>query len=136
MNIYCDGACSGNPGKGAWAYVVFNQNGERICCGSGYEELTTNNRMELRAVIEALQGFNNCQIVLDSKYVKDGVTMWIHRWKINQWKTSSGELKNLDLWKEIDLLTSKKDIVWTWQKGHANSLHDYADELARASIIR
>lgn len=133
--IYCDGACSGNPGKGAWAYVVFDEN-LQIFCGSGYEDYTTNNRMELTAAIKALHGFNDCELILDSKYVKNGITDWINKWKSQGWKTTKGAVKNLDLWQELDQLAQIRNVKWSWQKGHSNSLHDYADELARKSIIQ
>ena len=134
MQIYCDGACSGNPGPGGWAYVIF-ENEKKIASASGGEKYTTNNRMELTAVIKALESFDNCEIILDSKYVKDGITTWILNWKKNGWRSKTGPIKNLDLWQNLDALVQNKNIVWTWQKGHDNSTHDLADELARSAII-
>lgn len=130
LRIYTDGACSGNPGAGAWAYLVFYRD-TIIYSDSGFHSDTTNNRMELVAFLKVLENFNNCEIILDSKYVLDGVTTWLPNWKRNQWKSSTGLVKNQDLWKEIDQLYNNREISLYWQKGHANSLHDYVDLLAR-----
>ncbi|WP_342261838.1 ribonuclease H [Alphaproteobacteria bacterium endosymbiont of Tiliacea citrago] len=135
IRVFCDGACSGNPGRGAWGYIVIDQLGRQLFSGSGFERFTTNNKMELTAVIEALTLLNDIEVVLDSKYVMDGITSWIHGWKKNNWKTKSGLVKNLDLWKKLDSLVLEKKIKWQWQKGHNNSLHDYVDKLARESIL-
>lgn len=134
LKIFCDGACSGNPGPGAWAFVVFAHN-SMIFSASGAALDTTNNRMELLAVIHALQVFHVCDLVLDSKYVMDGITSWIKKWRVNGWKSSTGEVKNKDLWMKLDFLVARSDISFLWQKGHANSLHDFADELARSSVL-
>ena len=132
--IYTDGACLGNPGKGGWAAIIIEPNGEREIVG--YEKSTTNNRMELKAVIEALKEIEvNSQISLfsDSKYVIDGVTKWIKNWKMNDWKTTNKkEIKNLDLWMDLDKLTSKFQITWNWVKGHStNEYNNRVDRLAR-----
>ena len=132
--IYTDGACIGNPGKGGWAAIIIEPTGEREIVG--YEKSTTNNRMELKAVIEALKEIEvNSQISLfsDSKYVIDGVTKWIKNWKINDWKTSNKkEIKNLDLWMDLDKLTSKFKITWNWVKAHStNEYNNKVDRLAR-----
>ena len=132
--IYTDGACIGNPGKGGWAAIIIEPTGEREIVG--YEKSTTNNRMELKAVIEALKEIEvNSQISLfsDSKYVIDGITKWIKNWKMNDWKTSNKkEIKNLDLWMDLDKLTSKFQITWNWVKGHStNEYNNKVDKLAR-----
>ena len=118
ISIYTDGACIGNPGKGGWAAIIIEPTGEREIVG--FEKSTTNNRMELKAVIEALKEIEvNSQISLfsDSKYVIDGITKWIKNWKINDWKTTNKkEIKNLDLWMDLDKLTSKFKITWNFCK--------------------
>ncbi len=132
--IYTDGACLGNPGKGGWAAIIIEPTGEREIVG--YEKSTTNNRMELKAVIEALKEIEvNSQISLfsDSKYVIDGITKWIKNWKINDWKTTDKkEIKNLDLWMDLDKLTSKFKITWNWVKAHStDEYNNKVDKLAR-----
>lgn len=132
--IYTDGACLGNPGKGGWAAIIIEPTGEREIVG--YEKSTTNNRMELKAVIEALKEIEvNSQISLfsDSKYVIDGITKWIKNWKINDWKTTDKkEIKNLDLWMDLDKLTSKFKITWNWVKAHGtDEYNNKVDKLAR-----
>ncbi|MDC1148555.1 ribonuclease HI [Pelagibacteraceae bacterium] len=134
IKIYTDGACSGNPGKGGWAAVILNGNSiEKI---SGSAENTTNNRMELMALISALKFVKdqNLEIFTDSKYAKDGIEKWIINWKKNGWKTSNKEdVKNKDLWIELDKLNEQKEIKWTWVKGHAGDKYNsLADELARS----
>ena len=132
--IYTDGACLGNPGKGGWAAIIIEPTGEREIVG--YEKSTTNNRMELKAVIEALKEIEvNSQISLfsDSKYAIDGITKWIKNWKINDWKTADKkEIKNLDLWMDLDKLTSKFKITWNWVKAHStDEYNNKVDKLAR-----
>ena len=132
--IYTDGACLGNPGKGGWAAIIIEPSGEREIVG--HEKSTTNNRMELMAVIEALKKIEvNSQISLfsDSKYVIDGITKWIKNWKINDWKTTNKkEIKNLDLWMDLDKLTSKFKITWNWVKAHStDEYNNKVDRLAR-----
>ncbi len=132
--IYTDGACIGNPGNGGWAAIIIEPSGEREI--AGFAASTTNNRMELKAVIEALKEIEvNSQISLfsDSKYVIDGITKWIKKWKMNDWKTASKkEIKNLDLWMDLDKLTSKFKISWNWVKGHStNEYNNRVDKLAR-----
>lgn len=135
VEIYCDGACSGNPGPGAWAYIIF-ENGKEISSASGFAEQTTNNRMELCAVIMAINSTSgDIKLVVDSKYVKDGINSWIHKWKKNNWKTSAGtDVKNKDLWEELDKVTKERKIEWVWQKGHAGGVHDKVDKLARSVL--
>lgn len=135
LKIYCDGACSGNPGPGAWAYIAFD-NGCQVAAASGAYSDTTNNRMELLAAINAVAAFDNCTIVVDSKYVKDGITDWINKWRINGWKSTSGPVKNVELWQQLDALVRGKNITWEWEKGHNNTTHDLVDELARGSVLR
>ncbi len=134
--IYTDGACSGNPGKGGWAAVIINETNEKIISGS--ENLTTNNRMELTAVIKALELTitNNVTVFTDSKYVKDGIESWINNWKKNGWKTASKEpVKNKDLWEVLDQLKENKNIKWEWVKGHSNDKYNnLVDEKAREAI--
>ena len=134
IKIYTDGSCIGNPGKGGWAAIIFNNNEKKILKGS--KDLTTNNQMELTATIKALEYISTkdkIQIYTDSKYVKRGITEWITKWKINGWKTSKKEeVKNKDLWLELDNLTSKNSIEWVWVKAHSdNDLNNEVDLLAR-----
>ena len=110
LEIYTDGACLGNPGPGGWAALIIDNNQERIL--SGNNEMTTNNRMELLAVIKALESVNHhleITIYTDSKYVINGITSWIKKWKTNDWKNSSKTpVKNIDLWKILDISSQKK----------------------------
>ena len=136
ITIYTDGACSGNPGKGGWAAVIIEDKNEKTISGS--EPLTTNNRMELSAVINALKevGSAELDIYTDSKYVKNGIESWIKNWKINGWMTAAKQpVKNKDLWLELDILVSKKEIEWKWVKGHSNDHYNtIVDEAARKAI--
>ena len=134
IKIYTDGSCIGNPGKGGWAAIIFMNNEKKILKGS--KDITTNNQMELTATIKALEYISTkdkIQIYTDSKYVKQGITEWITKWKINGWKTSKkDEVKNKDLWLELDNLTSKHSIEWVWVKAHSdNDLNNEVDLLAR-----
>jgi len=136
ITVYTDGACSGNPGKGGWAAVIVESGKEKIISGS--EQLTTNNRMELAAVINALKDINPSEIIIytDSKYVKNGIESWINNWKINGWMTAAKQpVKNKDLWVQLDTLVSGKKITWEWVKGHSNDhYNNIADEEARKAI--
>jgi len=136
ITIYTDGACSGNPGKGGWAAVIIEDKNEKTISGS--EPLTTNNRMELSAVINALKevGSAELDIYTDSKYVKNGIESWIKNWKMNGWMTAAKQpVKNKDLWLELDTLVSKKEIEWKWVKGHSNDHYNtIVDEAARKAI--
>ena len=136
ITIYTDGACSGNPGKGGWAAVIIEDKNEKTISGS--EPLTTNNRMELSAVINALKevGSAELDIYTDSKYVKNGIESWIKNWKMNGWMTAAKQpVKNKDLWLELDILVSKKKIEWKWVKGHSNDHYNtIVDEAARKAI--
>ncbi len=139
VTIYTDGACSGNPGIGGWgAILIYNKISKEI---SGGELNTTNNKMELKAVIEALKSLKReCKIDIytDSMYVKNGITDWINNWKQNGWKNSKKQaISNQELWQELDLLTKKHTIEWFWVKGHDNNeLNERADKLARDEIIK
>ena len=136
IKIYTDGACSGNPGRGGWAAIIID--GEKIEKISGTSENTTNNRMELLAVISALKYVKeqNIELFTDSKYTKDGIEKWILKWKKNGWKTASKQdVKNIDLWKKLDELNQQKNVQWSWVKAHAdNEYNNMADELARSKI--
>lgn len=132
IEIYTDGACSGNPGPGGWGVLITHDDEERELFGG--EAQTTNNRMELQAVIEALKATTDAIILYtDSQYVKNGITTWIHSWKRNGWKTASRKpVKNKDLWIALDDLAAGREIDWRWVKGHAgHEGNERADELAR-----
>ena len=137
--IYTDGACSGNPGKGGWgAILMFKEHEKKI---SGGLKETTNNQMEIRAVIEALKIIKkSSQIIIytDSKYVMDGITKWINGWKKNGWRTADRKpVKNSELWQELDEEVGKHGIEWRWVKGHSgDKYNDIADELARNGIAK
>jgi ribonuclease HI len=133
VTIYTDGACKGNPGPGGW--------GAWLRCGEhekelwGGESLTTNNRMELTAVIEALASLKRrCSVVLytDSEYVRNGITSWIHGWKSRGWKTADKKpVKNVELWQRLDELAQQHDVQWHWVRGHAGDPgNERADQLA------
>jgi len=135
--IYTDGACKGNPGPGGWgALLVFDAREKEIFGG---EAQTTNNRMELTAVIRALEALTRpCDIdlYLDSQYVKNGIESWIHTWKRNGWRTSDRKpVKNAELWRELDLLVHMHRIRWHWVRGHADTPGNHrADELANRGV--
>lgn len=137
VEIWTDGACSGNPGPGGWGAVLrFGAHEKEL---SGGEKKTTNNRMELIAAIEALNSLNRpCKVKLttDSVYVKDGITKWLATWKARGWKTAAKKpVKNQDLWVALDKATENHQINWAWIKGHAgHPENERADELARAGI--
>ena len=134
IKIYTDGSCLGNPGNGGWAAIII-EDGRKIQI-KGSKKDTTNNQMELLAPIKALKKIpkgSNVQIFTDSKYVKSGITEWIHNWKKNGWKTANKQpVKNKDLWTELDLLTNEFKIKWIWVKGHStDSLNNEVDLIAR-----
>ena len=133
FKIYTDGACSGNPGKGGWAAIIID--GKNQSNISGSENKTTNNRMELMAPIMALKKIKTkSEIIIytDSRYVKDGITEWIKKWKLNNWKNSNKKpVKNKDLWIKLDNCCQKHHVSWKWVKAHAgNKLNNLVDELA------
>ena len=134
IKIYTDGSCLENPGNGGWAAIIIN-NGQKTNI-KGSKKNTTNNQMELLAPIEALKKIpkgSKVQIFTDSKYVKSGITEWIYNWKKNGWKTANKqEVKNKDLWTELDLLTNEFEISWNWVKAHStDELNNKVDLIAR-----
>ena len=134
IKIYTDGSCLGNPGKGGWAAIIIDDKKKIQIKGSKKD--TTNNQMELLAPIKALKKIpkgSNVQIFTDSKYVKSGITEWIHNWKKNGWKTANKQtVKNKELWTELDLMTSEFEIKWNWIKGHSiDKLNNEVDLIAR-----
>ena len=134
IKIYTDGSCLSNPGNGGWAAIINDNN--NITKISGSEKNTTNNKMELMAPINALKKINKknkIQIYTDSKYVKLGITEWIHKWIKNNWQTSKKEpVKNKELWMELYKLTKSYEIKWIWVKAHAgNTLNEEVDLLAK-----
>ena len=137
VEIWTDGACSGNPGPGGWgAILIYGEVQKEM---SGAEPETTNNRMELQAAIAALSALRRpCKVILhtDSQYVKGGITGWIFGWKKNGWRTADKKpVKNVDLWQALDEAIRRHEIEWRWVKGHAGSeLNERADELAREAI--
>ena len=137
VTIYTDGGCQGNPGVGGWAAILaYGDLRKEI---SGGEPATTNNRMELRASIEALSSLKEpceVEIVTDSQYLRQGVTSWIHGWKCNGWKTRNKEpVKNSDLWRKLDECASLHKIQWQWVKGHAgHAENERCDTLAGAAM--
>ena len=136
IKIYTDGSCIGNPGNGGWAAIIIDDKKKTHIKGSKKD--TTNNQMELLAPIKALKKIpkgSNVQIFTDSKYVKSGITEWIHNWKKNGWKTADKkEVKNKNLWTKLDDLSNAFDIEWIWVKAHSNNeLNNEVDLLARSS---
>lgn len=135
--MFTDGACSGNPGPGGWGTILRYKTVEKEL--SGFSPSTTNNRMELTAVVEGLRALKQpCRldIYTDSRYLRDGITRWIHIWKKNGWQTSNKlPVKNKDLWEALDKEAQRHSIVWHWVKGHAgHPENERADRLARAAI--
>ena len=134
IKIYTDGSCIGNPGQGGWAAIILDERKKTEIKGSKKD--TTNNQMELLAPIEALKKISKgskVQIFTDSKYVKSGITEWIHNWKKNGWKTANKkEVSNKELWTELDLLNNEFEISWNWVKAHStDELNNKVDLLAR-----
>ncbi len=139
VEIHTDGACRGNPGPGGWGVLL--RYGDTVRELSGGERETTNNRMELTAAIRALEALKRrCQVVLytDSEYLRRGITEWLPGWKSRGWKTSARKpVKNADLWRRLDELSSKHDIQWRWVKGHAGDPgNERADQLANQGLDR
>ncbi|WP_349359661.1 ribonuclease HI [Stappia sp.] len=137
VEVFTDGACSGNPGPGGWGALLRFGAHEKELCGGAAE--TTNNRMELTAAIEALDALKRpCAVDLhtDSTYVKNGITQWLHNWKRNDWRTADKKpVKNADLWKRLDEARRRHDVTWHWVKGHAgHDENERADALARAGM--
>ena len=139
IDIYTDGACSGNPGPGGWgALLLYNGHEKEICGG---ERDTTNNRMELMAAIQALEALkqpSQVRLHTDSIYVRDGITQWIERWKRNGWHTTAKKsVKNVDLWQRLESAAKRHNLEWHWVKGHAgHPENERADQLARDGMDR
>ena len=137
VRIYTDGACKGNPGPGGWgALLVFGEREKELFGGEAH---TTNNRMELTAVIRALESLTRAcaaEVHTDSQYVKNGIETWIHGWKKNGWKTADKKpVKNAELWRELDALAARHDIRWHWVKGHnGHPENERADALANRGV--
>jgi ribonuclease HI len=137
IDIFTDGACSGNPGPGGWAAILRSGVQEKEI--SGGEAATTNNRMEILAAIRALELLRQPSRVMlhtDSRYLLDGITLWLPRWKANGWKTADKKpVKNADLWQQLDSAVSRHKVTWKWVAGHSGHVeNDRADALARAAI--
>lgn len=137
VEIYADGACRGNPGPGGWGVLLRAGGREKELCGG--EPDTTNNRMELVAVIRGLEALKRrcaVKVYTDSQYVQKGITEWIHEWKRRDWRTSDKKpVKNEDLWRQLDALASEHDIEWHWVRGHAgHDGNERADALANRGI--
>ena len=134
LKIWTDGSCLGNPGPGGWAFIATN--GKDVSERNGGEANTTNNRMELTAVIKALSAakkHDEIEIHTDSQYVKNGMEKWVRQWKNNNWKNAEKKpVKNKELWQQLDELAQQKSIKWVWVKGHAGQeMNERCDELAR-----
>ncbi|MGQ0665054.1 MAG: ribonuclease HI [Pseudomonadota bacterium] len=137
VELFTDGSCRGNPGPGGWAAILRCRGSEREL--SGGDAATTNNRMELMAAIRGLEALSRpleVRIHTDSRYLRDGITTWIHAWKKNGWRTADRKpVKNLDLWQRLDEACRRHDIEWRWVPGHAgHPENERADRLARAAI--
>lgn len=137
VEIYTDGACSGNPGPGGWgAILIWNDHRKEI---KGGESLTTNNRMELMAAISALEALKvgvDADLYTDSSYVRNGISSWIHGWKRNGWRTADKKpVKNAELWQRLETALARHQVRWHWIKGHAgHPENERADELAREGM--
>lgn len=139
IEIYTDGACSGNPGPGGWGVLLRWNGHEKELFGGELD--TTNNRMELMAAIQGLENLKRdgrINLYTDSTYVRDGITKWIHGWKRNGWKTASKKpVKNEDLWKRLDEAVVRHQVEWHWVKGHAgHPENERADQLARDGVLQ
>jgi len=146
ISIFTDGGCSGNPGPGGWAYIIVQKNPEGssvLAEEMGGEKSTTNNRMELMAVISALKALKaktgvswKPTLYTDSQYVQKGISEWIHNWKRNSWRTSDKKpVKNQDLWLELDALAAEFPITWAWIKGHAgHEYNEHCDAMTQKAI--
>jgi len=143
IEIYTDGGCSGNPGPGGWAYVIIRDD-VFVSEKWGTEKQTTNNRMELRAVIAALEALSpekekgeKIAVYTDSQYVQKGITIWLPEWVKKGWKTSDKKpVKNKDLWQRLEALAGLFSVSWIWVKGHAgNKYNERCDELTRIAIV-
>ncbi len=138
VEIYTDGACKGNPGPGGWGVLM--RSAGHVKEMHGGEAATTNNRMEMTAVIRALQALkrpSKVRLHTDSKYVQQGISVWIHDWKRRGWRTSDKKpVKNVDLWSQLDALVALHEIEWVWVRGHAGDLgNERADQLANMGVL-
>lgn len=137
VDIYTDGACKGNPGVGGWGAIL--ESGGKVRELHGGEKLTTNNRMELTAVIRALEALKRpcrARVHTDSQYVQQGISAWIHNWKKRGWRTSDNKpVKNSDLWRRLDELAQQHEVEWLWVRGHAgHDGNERADALANRGV--
>ena len=137
ITVYTDGASKGNPGKGGWGAVLISGSHQKELYGG--QKDVTNNQMELLAVIKALEAIKkSCEIEIftDSKYVKNGISTWIHGWKKNGWKTAAKKpVKNQELWQQLDMLVEIHEITWKWVKGHSGDpMNEKADDLANRGV--
>ena len=137
VDIFTDGACSPNPGPGGWCAILRYKGSEKVI--SGFERRTTNNKMEMKAVIEALQMLKqrcHVRVHTDSQYLRNGITVWINGWKRNGWKTRGRQpVKNRELWEALDNLSQVHQVEWVWVRGHAgHPENERCDELARRQI--
>jgi ribonuclease HI len=139
VEVFTDGACSGNPGPGGWGVILRFRGVEKEL--SGFEPATTNNRMELMAAIAGLEALTRpCRVRLytDSQYLRDGITRWINAWKVRGWRTADKKpVKNVDLWQRLEAVAARHRVEWMWVRGHAgHPENERADALARAAIAR
>ena len=137
VEIFTDGACSGNPGPGGWGAILRCRDTEMEL--SGAESATTNNRMEMTAAIEALEALtrpSRVRLYTDSTYLRDGITRWIHAWKTKGWKTADKKpVKNVDLWQRLEVALERHDVDWHWVRGHSgHEENERADALARQAL--
>lgn len=138
VDAFTDGACSGNPGPGGWGAILRYKGTEKELSGGAPE--TTNNRMEMMAAIAALEAMKRpmrIRVHTDSRYLRDGITKWIHAWKKRGWKTGGKKpVKNVDLWQRLEKAMARHDVEWLWVRGHAgHPENERADALARAAIV-
>ena len=139
VNAWTDGACKGNPGLGGWGVLLNTEGQERTLCGG--EAHTNNNRMEMMAVLKALEAVEpDTRIILhtDSQYVHKGMTEWLPNWKRRQWKTADRKpVKNADLWQALDVLVAQRQVQWRWVRGHAGDVgNERADQLANQGVLK
>ena len=139
VDLFTDGACSGNPGPGGWGAILRWRGVDKEL--NGGEPITTNNRMEMMAAIAGLESLTRpmkVRIHTDSTYLRDGITRWIHGWKRNGWKTADRKpVKNVELWQRLEAATARHDVSWHWVRGHAgHPENERADALARLAVIR
>jgi ribonuclease HI len=137
VEIFTDGACRGNPGPGGWAAILRHREVEKEL--SGFDPATTNNRMEMMAAISGIEALKRpCRVRLysDSQYLRDGITKWIHGWKVRGWRTADKKpVKNVDLWQRLEAAAARHQIAWEWVRGHSgHPENERADALARAAI--